>query len=82
MTDATETAKSKAPTHLVYQIRAYKNGGEARSNWTKIGVAWAHKKGQGFNIQLDAFPVDGRLTVYPMADKKAENDPVTDGETE
>jgi hypothetical protein len=27
--------------------------------WTKIGAAFPHKEGQGFSIELQAFPVDG-----------------------
>jgi hypothetical protein len=33
--------------------------------WTKIGAAFPHKEGQGFSIELQAFPVDGRLVVLP-----------------
>ena len=33
--------------------------------WTKIGAAFPHKEGVGFNIELKAFPVDGRLVVLP-----------------
>ncbi len=30
-----------------------------------IGAAFPHKEGIGFNIELKAFPVDGRLVVLP-----------------
>lgn len=70
----TDTNKAKAPTHAIYQIRDYQAGGANRSNWTRIGAAWAHKGGQGFNVQLDAFPLDGRLTVYPVADRKEDKE--------
>ena len=34
-----------------------------KSYWSKIAVAWAHKDGQGFNVQMDAMPVDGKLVL-------------------
>jgi hypothetical protein len=33
--------------------------------WTKIGAAFPHKEGPGFSVELQAFPVDGRLIVLP-----------------
>jgi len=34
-------------------------------NWTKVGVAFPHAEGPGFNIELKAFPRDGKLIVLP-----------------
>ena len=34
-------------------------------NWTKVGVAFPHADGIGFNIELKAFPRDGKLIVMP-----------------
>ena len=32
--------------------------------WTRIGVAWAHKDGKGFDVQLDGLaPLDGRIVL-------------------
>jgi hypothetical protein len=31
--------------------------------WTKIGAAWPHQDGKGFNIQLSCMPMNGRLVV-------------------
>lgn len=47
------------PTHAVYVVE-----GEGDSAfWTKIGAAWAHEDGQGFNVALTAMPLNGRLVV-------------------
>ena len=58
----------KAPTHIAYQVRESRNGG--KGFWTRIGSAWPHGDGQGFNIQLDAVPLDGRITLRVASDKK------------
>jgi hypothetical protein len=31
--------------------------------WTKVGAAWPHQDGKGFNITLSALPLNGRLVV-------------------
>ena len=49
------------PTHYVYHVR---NGDESsKGYWTRLGAAWKHQDGKGFNIVLDAVPLDGRLTL-------------------
>ncbi len=68
MTDTNEKpSASKKPTHGVYHVRDSKNG---EGFWTKIGGAWPHQDGEGFNIQLDGLvPLDGRITVRILSDK-------------
>ena len=43
----TQTNQSKAPTHIAYHVR---QAGE-QSYWDRIGVAWSHGDGKGFNIE-------------------------------
>ena len=62
----TQTPGGNAPTHVAYQIR----DGKDKGFWTRIGVAWAHKDGKGFNIQLECVPFDGKITVRVAAEKK------------
>jgi len=53
------------PTHIAYTVRDFtkKDTGETDSSWLKIGVAWLHKDGHGFDVQLEAFPVNGRVVL-------------------
>eukprot|EP01037_Dinobryon_pediforme_P017095 gene17095-17285_t len=54
-----QTRKSNRPSHAVYLVE-----GEGESAyWTKIGAAWAHEDGEGFNLQLAAVPLNGRLVI-------------------
>jgi len=66
MTDS-KTNAAKAPTHTAYQVRDREG---RKSFWTRIGSAWAHADGKGFNIQLDAVPLDGRVTLRVVAENK------------
>lgn len=68
MTDKPETNASKAPSHIAYQIRDRGEG--KKSFWTRIGSAWAHADGKGFNVQLEVVPLDGRITLRIATEKK------------
>ncbi len=57
----------KTPTHSAYQVRDREG---SKSFWTRIGSAWPHADGNGFNIQIDAVPLDGRITLRVVSDTK------------
>lgn len=66
MTDTNNTA-SKTPSHVAYQVRDREG---KKSFWTRIGSAWPHADGKGFNIQIEAVPLDGRITLRVATEKK------------
>ncbi|MBS0265383.1 MAG: hypothetical protein JSS02_25840 [Planctomycetes bacterium] len=63
----TKTTTSKSPTHYAYHVR---DGKGDKGFWTKVGAAWQHKDGKGFNIQLDFVPLDGSIQLRTANDKK------------
>jgi hypothetical protein len=61
-TNQTQVKPSSVPPYLLgYTVRPGNKG--EKSYWSKIAVAWAHKDGQGYNVQMDALPVDGKLVL-------------------
>ena len=70
MTDgvSNQTTKPAAlkPYLLGYTVRPSDDG--KQSYWSKIAIAWAHKDGQGYNIQMDALPVDGKLVLRTVSE--------------
>lgn len=58
--------ETKRPSHIAYQVR---EGDENKSYFNRIGSMWPHKDGEGYNIQLDATPVDGRITVRTVQER-------------
>ncbi|MGD9691414.1 MAG: hypothetical protein AB7G17_01070 [Phycisphaerales bacterium] len=70
MTDKNTAEKNKpsAPTHIAYHVRDGRDG--KKGFWTRIGAAWSHSDGQGFNIQCDCVPLDGRITLRVASDSK------------
>ena len=59
-------ATSNLPSFNVYTVED--RGKEEDPFWLKIGAAFAHKDGKGFNIVLSAFPLDNRLVMRVPAD--------------
>jgi hypothetical protein len=37
--------------------------GAEKSSWTRVGVAFPHKDGNGLNVELKAIPVSGKLVI-------------------
>jgi hypothetical protein len=62
-----EARSPKAPSHYAYTIRDREG---QKGYFTKIGAAWANQDGRGFSIQLDAVPLDGRITLRLVSDVK------------
>jgi hypothetical protein len=63
------------PSHIVYAVT---KGKDKRSYWRKIGAAFAHSDGDGFNIALEFLPLNGADIVIrkPKAETAEEPDTV------
>ena len=63
------------PTHIAYSVRDFRKGeDEKAAEWLKIGVAWLHKDGKGYDLDLQAVPVSGRVVIRLNEPKKAKDD--------
>ena len=56
------------PTHRAYSV--IKRDGQD-DYWLNIGLAFPHKDGSGFNIILQAFPLDGKIVCREIAEEEA-----------
>lgn len=67
MAKQTTKTTNHTPSHDVFHVIG--EGESAR--WTKLGAAWAHKDGEGFNIQLNFMPLgnEGRFVVRKVKPK-------------
>ena len=46
------------------EFRAYNVTSEGDDqNWTQIGAMWLHGDSDGYNLVLDAFPVNGKVVL-------------------
>lgn len=70
MTDTNTTngsGSARTPSHIAYQVRDREG---KKGIWTRIGSAWVHADGNGFNIQVDAVPLDGRISLRVFTERK------------
>jgi len=53
----------------VFVQETFDANGTEKTNFTKVGVAFPHKKGEGFNLKItDGISVAGELVVFPPKD--------------
>ena len=70
-------SETQKPSHKVFVVEEREGQGkDADAFWTRVGSAWAHKDGKGFNVVLSALPVNGRLVLRTFTDEddKTDND--------
>jgi hypothetical protein len=68
------------PTHRAYSV--IKRDGQD-DYWLNLGLVFPHKDGNGFNIILQAFPLDGKIVCREIGeDDAAEAAPAARGRQE
>jgi hypothetical protein len=69
-----ENRDAKQPTHRAYSV--IKREGQD-DFWLNLGLVFPHKDGSGFNIMLQAFPLDGKIVCREVTadDVSEENGP-------
>jgi len=69
MKNQNKNSEAKAPTLVAFHVRENKSG-KGKNFWTRIGAAWPHEDGEGFNVQIDVLPIDGKIVLRaPKADE-------------
>ncbi len=53
-----EKSEAKQPTHRAYSVIRREGQDDF---WLNLGLVFPHKDGSGFNIMLQAFPLDGKI---------------------
>jgi hypothetical protein len=61
------------PTHRAYSV--IKREGQ-EDYWLNLGIVFPHKDGKGFNVMLQALPLDAKIVCREITDddKNAEDD--------
>lgn len=62
-------AQNKGPALEAFTVRGR---GEDKGFFSRIGAAWPNKAG-GFNLKLDALPVNGEIVLLPRKAKEDAN---------
>ncbi|MCU7805676.1 MAG: hypothetical protein KZQ96_21020 [Candidatus Thiodiazotropha sp. (ex Lucinoma borealis)] len=70
MTEHNDDNTAKKPDFIAYNVKDSKDG---KGYWNKIGTAWQHRDGQGYDISLDSLPVDGRVTLRELREERMQS---------
>lgn len=60
----------KKPDFIAYNVKESPDG---KGYWQKLGAAWQHRDGGGYDIALDSLPVDGRITLREMREERMQS---------
>jgi hypothetical protein len=60
-----ERNEAKQPTHRAYAVIRRENQDDF---WLNLGLVFPHKDGGGFNIMLQALPLDGKIVCREISD--------------
>jgi hypothetical protein len=72
MAKKTTKLASDVTRYTAYTVRNFERNGDTEHDWMRIGVAFPHEDGKGFNLSLHALPVDGKIVVR-LYEPKDEN---------
>ena len=64
----------RQPTHRAYSVI---NREGQDDFWLNIGLVFAHKDGSGYNIMLQAFPLDGKIVCREITAEDAAEEPAS-----
>jgi hypothetical protein len=64
-----EKEQPRQPTHRAYSV--IRRDGQD-DFWLNIGLVFPHKDGGGFNLILQAFPLDGKIVVREITEESVE----------
>jgi len=63
--------QSNKPALIAYFVQEFDTKDGTKSTWTRIGAAWAHEDGKGYNPQFDLYPsptAKGRIVFRDAAE--------------
>ena len=61
-----------APTHRAYSVIRREGQDDY---WLNLGLVFPHKDGNGFNLILQALPLDGKIVCREITDEAPEEGP-------
>ena len=69
MAKTTQNTPAPKARYDVLVPDSYEANGETKVNWIRVGVAFPHADGMGFQLELKALPVSGTLVMKLHAPK-------------
>lgn len=67
MSETNGNSGGRKPDFIAYNVQESKDG---KGYFNRIGAAWQHRDGQGYDVQLESFPCDGRVTLRELREER------------
>lgn len=67
MSEDNASESARRPDFIAYNVQESK---DRKGYWNKVGAAWRHRDGQGYDIHLDSLPVNGRVTLRELREER------------
>jgi hypothetical protein len=67
VTQAENVPLGRKPDYIAYNVTDGKDG---KGFFNKVGAAWRHKDGQGYDLHLDSMPINGRVTLRELREER------------
>jgi hypothetical protein len=68
-----EKDQPKQPSHRAYSVIRREGQDDF---WLNIGLVFPHKDGNGFNLMLQAFPLDGKIVCREIDQAEEQAEPI------
>ena len=70
MSNQGDGAPGRKPEYIAWTVRDTQDG---KGFWNRVGAAWSHKDGQGYELSLDSVPIDGRITLRERREERMQD---------
>ena len=67
-----EKSEQRQPTHRAYSVIRREGQDDF---WLNLGLVFPHKDGSGFNIMLQALPLDGKIVCREISEEGQSSEP-------
>lgn len=67
MSENENGTQGRKPDFIAYNVQDTQDG---KGIWNRIGAAWRHKDGHGYELDLHSLPVDGRVTLRELREER------------
>jgi hypothetical protein len=58
--------QNRKPSFIAFAVR---DGEDNKSYFNRIGAVWPHKDGEGYDVVLEALPVNGRVVLRTFQER-------------
>lgn len=67
MSEPDQDRGPRRPDFIAYNVQDSRDG---KGFFNRVGAAWQHRDGRGYDLQLDSLPLSGRVTLRELREER------------